>query len=163
MLIFSKRCVIIADSVFDWRTDMQNDYYMLVSSKVLPPVFKGVIRAKELLATGEAPNASKAVKLAGISRSAFYKYKDYVFTYETEDRHEATFNAVLSDRAGVLSAMTAMLYSYGANIITVNQSAPKDGTAAVSITVRTDNTKISVSDLAKQLKSVDGIISIKEV
>ena len=142
---------------------MDKDFYMLVSSKVLPPVFKGVITVKELLSSGKAPNASKAVKAAGISRSAFYKYKDYVFKYETEDRHEVTFRAVLSDRAGVLSAMTAALYKYGANIITVSQSAPVNGTAEVSITVRTDNAKISVDDLTKRLKSVDGMVSIKAI
>ena len=142
---------------------MQKDYYMLISSKVLPEVFKGVIAAKELLETGAEPNTSKAVKAAGISRSAFYKYKDYVFKYETDDRHKVTLGAVLKDRAGVFSAMTAELYRHGANIITVNQSAPKGGTAAVSITIRTDNTKISVSELVERLKTVEGIVSIDEI
>lgn len=142
---------------------MENDFYMLISSKVLPPVFKSVIKAKQLLSSGQAANASKAARQAGISRSAFYKYKDYVFKYETEDKHEITLNAVLNDRAGVLSAMTSALYSYGANIITVNQNAPSGGTASVSITIRTDDTNMSVSDLVKHLKSVDGIVSIKSV
>lgn len=142
---------------------MSNEFYMLVNSKVLPEVFRGVIAAKELLATGKASNVSKAVKSAGISRSAFYKYKDNVFKYETTDRHELTMNAILTDRSGVLSAMTAVLSEYGANILTVNQSKPVDGTAAVSITVRTDNAKISVSELLSRLKTVEGIISIKEV
>lgn len=142
---------------------MENDFYMLISSKVLPPVFKSVIKAKQFLSSGQAANASKAAMQAGISRSAFYKYKDYVFKYETEDKHEITLNAVLNDRAGVLSAMTSALYSYGANIITVNQNAPNGGTASVSITIRTDDTNMSVSDLVEHLKSVDGIVSIKSV
>lgn len=142
---------------------MENDFYMLISSKVLPPVFKSVIKAKQFLSSGQAANASKAAMQAGISRSAFYKYKDYVFKYETEDKHEIKLNAVLNDRAGVLSAMTSALYSYGANIITVNQNAPNGGTASVSITIRTDDTNMSVSDLVEHLKSVDGIVSIKSV
>ena len=140
---------------------MEKDFYILVNSKVLPPVFKNVIKAKELLLAGKAKSATVASKTAGISRSAFYKYKDYVFKYETDSKNEVTLSAVLSDRAGVLSAMTAALYSFGANIITVNQHAPSGGTAAVSITVRTDNAKVSVSDLVEYLKSVDGIVSIK--
>ena len=142
---------------------MEKDFYMLISSKVLPPVFKSVIKAKELLSGGQADNATKAAKAAGISRSAFYKYKDFVFRYETEDRHEVTLKAVLTDRAGVLSAMTTALYGYGVNIITVNQSAPSGGKAEVSITVRTDNTKFSVAELVKNLREVNGIISIKAV
>ena len=35
--------------------------------------------AKRLLAVGRAKNLSEAAKLAGISRSALYKYKDHVF------------------------------------------------------------------------------------
>lgn len=142
---------------------MANDYYMLINSKVLPQVFKGVIKAKELIASGKATSALVAAKTAGISRSAFYKYKDYVFKYEDSDRNEVTFSAVLSDRAGVLSAMTAAIYGCGANIITVKQDAPVNGTAKVSITVRTDNADISVSDLTEHIKSVDGILSIKAI
>lgn len=142
---------------------MPKEFYLLVNSKVLPPVFKNVIKAKELLSSGKVASTSRAAKEAGLSRSAFYKYKDYVFLYETDDKHEITINAVLSDRAGVLSAMTGVLYSHNANILTVNQSAPKGGTASVSITIRTDNMKSDVSDLIDSLKSVDGIISAKEV
>ena len=115
---------------------MQKDYYLLVNSKVLPSVFKSVIKAKELLASGEASSTSGAVKAAGLSRSAFYKYKDCVFRYEPADPHEITLNAVLSDRTGVLSAMTGALSGLGANILTVNQSAPKSGLASVSIKIR---------------------------
>ena len=53
---------------------MEKEYYYLVNSKILPSVYGGVLKAKELLAEGKAPNTSKAVKMAGISRSAFYKY-----------------------------------------------------------------------------------------
>lgn len=142
---------------------MQKDYYLLVNSKVLPSVFKSVIKAKELLASGEASSTSGAVKAAGLSRSAFYKYKDCVFRYEPADPHEITLNAVLSDRTGVLSAMTGALSGLGANILTVNQSAPKSGLASVSIKIRTDNTKIAVSDLIEQLKEVNGVVSVEEV
>lgn len=142
---------------------MQKDYYILVNTKVLPPIFKHVIKAKELLASGEISSTSGAVKAAGLSRSAFYKYKDCVFRYEPADPHEITLNALLSDRKGVLSAVAGALSGYGANILTVNQSAPKGGLATVSIKIRTDNTKIAVSDLIEHLKEVDGVVSIEDV
>ncbi|MBO4432146.1 MAG: ACT domain-containing protein [Clostridia bacterium] len=141
---------------------MQKDYYLLVNSKVLPPVFKSVIEAKELLRGGQAQSTSDAVKKIGLSRSAFYKYKDYVFKYESSDPEELTISAVLFDRAGVLAALTGTLSEFGVNIITVNQNAPKSGKAAVTITARTDNAKIAVSDLMDKLKAVDGVVSIKE-
>lgn len=142
---------------------MEKDTYLLVNSKLLPPVFSGVIKAKKLLSEGKATNTSQAVKMAGISRSAFYKYRDNVFEFENGNRSTVNLNAVLSDRAGVFSAMTTILYKNGANIITVNQGVPESGTAAVSLTVRTDNVKITLDELIKQLKSVEGIISVKSV
>ncbi len=140
---------------------MDKDYYLLVNTKILPPVFKNVVRAKKMLADGTAPNAMQAAKLAGISRSAFYKYKDFVFKYDADDENTVTLNALLSDRAGVFSAMTARLYEHGANIITVNQNKPVDSIAAVSLTVETENINISLEELLQDLSSVDGIISVK--
>ena len=54
---------------------------MLVSSSVLPKVYLKVVEAKKLLTSGQAATIHQAVEEAGISRSAFYKYKDYVFPF----------------------------------------------------------------------------------
>lgn len=140
----------------------QSEYY-LVDKKVLPSVFEGVIQAKELLANGLAANASQASKAAGISRSAFYKYKDYVFKYTESQANTVNLSAVLNDKAGVFSALTALLYKYGANIITVNQSMPVDGSAVVSITVRTDKLSVKIDTLLKKLREIDGVVSINSI
>ena len=49
------------------------EIFYIVGKNVLPDVFKGVIEAKYLLKTGKATTVNDAVKLAGVSRSAFYK------------------------------------------------------------------------------------------
>ena len=54
---------------------MTQHKYLLVQADVLPEVFGKVLQAKQLLASGEVANISAAAKQAGISRSAFYKYK----------------------------------------------------------------------------------------
>lgn len=142
---------------------MEEDRYLLVSPKVLPPVFENVILAKELLASGKATSAAQAAKLAGISRSAFYKYKDFVFKYSGTAGNTLNINALLSDRAGVFSALTAELYSCGANIITVSQGMPENGTANVSLTVSADGSGISSDELISRLLKIDGVISIKKI
>ena len=60
---------------------MERRFY-LVDAQVLPEVFLKVIRAKELLASGQARNISAATRSVGLSRSAFYKYKDCIFDSE---------------------------------------------------------------------------------
>lgn len=142
---------------------MEKDRYLLISPKVLPPVFENVILAKELLASGKAASAAQAAKLAGISRSAFYKYKDFVFKYSGTAGNTLNINALLSDRAGVFSALTAELYSSGANIITVTQGLPENGTANVSLTVSTGESGISPDELINRLLKIDGVISIKKI
>ncbi|MBE6780295.1 MAG: ACT domain-containing protein [Ruminococcaceae bacterium] len=142
---------------------MNNSSYFLVDSKVLPSVFEGVILAKELLANGRAQNASQAAKMAGISRSAFYKYKDYVFKYSESNQKTLTLLAKLSDKAGMLSSLTTALYEYGANILTVNQAIPVDGAAAVTVTIKTDKITVSVDEMLKSIRGIEGVISIKSM
>lgn len=142
---------------------MKNNDLIIVDSRVLPSVFGGVIKAKELIATGKAENTSQAIKMAGISRSAFYKYRDFVFKYTDNDTDNISLSAILSDKAGVFSALTAVLYECGANIITLNQGIPVDGAAAVSITIKTGGLNIPLEALIAELQSVDGVISVKAV
>ena len=55
---------------------MEKKKYYLVSAEALPEVFIKVAEAKRMLQVGEADTVGEAARLVGISRSAFYKYKD---------------------------------------------------------------------------------------
>ncbi|MGB4440593.1 MAG: hypothetical protein WBJ13_15520, partial [Sedimentibacter sp.] len=54
--------------------------YLIVSKKILPDVYEKVIEARNLINNGSVKGISEAVKNVGISRSTYYKYKDYVFS-----------------------------------------------------------------------------------
>ena len=60
--------------------------------------------------------------MAGISCSAYYKYKDKIFEYSEQGDDATTINAKLQDNAGVLSSVMNELYLAGANILAFNQS-----------------------------------------
>ena len=53
----------------------------IVSKEILPEAIIKTAQAKELLLRGEALTVNEAVDKVGISRSAFYKYRDGVTTY----------------------------------------------------------------------------------
>ena len=142
---------------------MDKKTFYIVSSDSLPDVFNKVILAKDLLENGKAKNISEAIKQAEISRSAFYKYKDSIFRMKDNIPTRLDLSAVLTDRAGVLSAMSAKLSENGANIITINQAEPKNNLATVSITISVDGVKVSVDTLLDTLKTIDGIISLKAI
>ena len=134
--------------------------YFLVDSSRLPSVYSGVIAAKNLLASGEAASVSQAVKMAGISRSAYYKYKDKIFEYSEQGEDTATINAKLIDNAGVLSSVMSELYLLGANVLSVNQSIPVNNVADVSITVSIANTSITDGELVEKIQNVSGVKSV---
>ncbi len=111
---------------------MKNSSYLLVDASSLPEVYGKVLQAKQLLANREASSTSEAVRMVGISRSVFYKYKDAVFPYNKKQSSQIlTIQAVLLDRPGVLMSLMAVFYDVGANILTINQNIPVDGRALI--------------------------------
>ncbi len=143
--------------------DMADEYY-IVRSKALPEVFAKVVEAKRLLGSGAAHSASEAARIVGISRSVFYKYKDDVMPYR-EDGHDRvlTIQSMLEDKPGVLSSMITSFFDAGANILTVNQNIPSNGSAYVTVSIRTANMEMTVPELFERLKSLDGVISVSGV
>ena len=96
---------------------MNNTSYLLIDESVLPEVYQKVVRVNQLLETGEASNTSEAVKLAGISRSVYYKYKNAVFPYTKKETGAImTVQVVLIDKPGVLVNLLTVFYRANANI-----------------------------------------------
>ncbi len=140
--------------------------YLLVDMSVLPEVYAKVIEAKGYLQSGEAANASQAAKMAGISRSAYYKYKDKIFEYSEQGDDVTTINAKLQDNAGVLGSVMNELYLAGANILAVNQSIPVNNIADVSITVsfaQSGHMTEDIDDIIEKIKKVGGVKSAESI
>ncbi len=142
----------------------KSDKLLLVDANALPEVFLKVVYAKRLLAQGKAKNLSEATKLADISRSAFYKYKDSVFEYEnTASDKIATIYAELLDEPGVLSSLLAGISDMGANILTINQNIPVDSVAPVSISMRTNGLKQDIDHLLTHISTIHGIVTVRKI
>lgn len=136
---------------------------VLVREAALPEVIIKVLHAKELLAASQQMSSSEACRIVGISRSAYYKYKDSVFRYEEHSSENFfSINLLLQDRQGVLSAVISRLYELGMNIIKINQNPPVDSVAAVSLSVRNDNGAVrDKSTLIDSLGRTDGVLDVK--
>jgi len=138
--------------------------YLLVDTSALPEAFTKVVYAKQLLAQGKAKNLSEATRMADISRSAFYKYRDRVFAYKHQNaRQIATISAELLDEAGVLSAFLAALSASGANILTINQNIPVDGVAPVSISLRCDRLERQIAEVVQDLSLLSGVVRVRQL
>ena len=135
--------------------------YYLVAAEALPEIFIRVAEAKRMMQTGEADTVGAATKMAGISRSAFYKYKDAVQPFQDmKAGHIITFYALLKDNPGVLSNFLSIFANSGANILTINQSIPTSGVAPVTITAATENMQTTMELFMAALKSAEGVIRV---
>ena len=65
---------------------------IIVDKKVLPEVFTKVLQVKELLNSGGITSVQEAVDKVGVSRSAYYKYKDHVFTLGESTTRQNSYN-----------------------------------------------------------------------
>ena len=134
--------------------------FLLVDASVLPDVFIKVLKAKELLASGAVRNISSAVRQAGLSRSAFYKYKDCVFDARNS-RKVITVLATLLDETGALQALLAGISAAGGSVVTINQSTPESGTARVSVSFRTGGMHLSAEALLAELRRQPTVVDIR--
>ena len=133
--------------------------YYIVAADALPEIFVKVAEAKRMMQTGEADTVGAATKLAGISRSAFYKYKDSVQPFnDMKAEHIITFYAMLKDTAGVLSGVLAVFAASGANILTINQSIPTNGCAAVTISAETSGLSETLEQLMADAAALNGVV-----
>ena len=138
--------------------------YFIVEASALPEIFRKVAEAKRLLELGEAETVHQATEMVGISRSAFYKYKDSLYLYdERMSENITTLHLTLEDRPGVLSLVLGELYRAGANIITVNQNIPVDGVALVSISIRTNSQSKSRMEILELMGTLEGIVEVKAI
>lgn len=134
---------------------------IVADARILPDVFTKVLEVKKLIAQKGEKSSASACKRVGISRSAYYKYKDCVFSYEEIfTRRIVNLYLLLSDSPGVLSSALAFLHSLNANILTVNQSIPVDGAAAVNISLRMPSSSDEPASLSS-ITELDGVLEVK--
>ena len=133
--------------------------YYIVEASALPEVFVKVAEAKRLLQTGQALTVNDATRLTGISRSAFYKYRDSVLPFQNMMTGRIiTFQFMLHDQKGLLSSLLGIFAENKANIQTINSIVPTNGSALVTISAETIDLEIPIEELLRQLASLHGVI-----
>jgi len=131
---------------------------ILVDVSVLPDVFAKVIEVKKILSSGDAKTVNEAAARVGISRSAYYKYKDHVFPfYETSRGKIITLNLVLEDFSGILARIIKSIAKARGNIVTINQNIPINGLADVTISIETSEMVKDIKDLMDEIKKIEGV------
>ena len=132
--------------------------FFLIDKRALPNVYEKVVNVKKLLHQGKVKEITEATKLAGVSRSVYYKYKDLVFEFsESQKGRKATFNLMIIDETGVLSNVLNYISSIGGSILTINQGIPLNGYAYVSLTIDISDLNGDINTLVQELSKLDRV------
>ena len=138
---------------------MEKKRYFIVSADALPEVFVKVAEAKRMLQVGEVSTVGQAAAAVGISRSAFYKYKDAVQPFQNmKAGHIITLYALLKDNPGVLSGYLSIFAASGANILTINQTIPTNGCAGVTVSIESSDMTVPIEEMIYRLTTAAGVL-----
>jgi len=138
-----------------------NEQLFIVEGKVLSETIKKVIEVKRLIENGAAKNVSMAVAAVGLSRSAFYRYKDSVYLfYENTRGKTVTFSMDLTDVPGTLGGVLNVLAGGSLNILTINQTIPINNIANVTVTAETGSAREDIGIIFENIKATEGVRSL---
>lgn len=140
----------------------ERNSYFLVKEEILPEAIKKTIRVKEMLKRGDARTINEAVERMELSRSAYYKYKDYVFPfYEASKDKLVTLTFLLEHKKGVLSSVLNTISNDGGSVLTINQGIPLQGVANATVSIETVHMSVDLEALLDKLRMVSGVKRIE--
>lgn len=134
------------------------DTFFLIRSDVLPESIYKTLEVKKILEQDSGCTIQEAVEKIGLSRSAYYKYKDAIFPFSALNKQKIiTVSLNLQHRSGVLSNMLKLIATSRANVLTINQTIPLQGVANVVLSIETAQMDMDASELIQELKQLDGM------
>ncbi|MGV8906902.1 MAG: ACT domain-containing protein [Acetobacterium sp.] len=134
--------------------------YLIVNKKILPDYYTKVVEARILIESSQCKSVSDAVKKVGISRSTYYKYKDYIFTPSEDYGRKFTLSFKLDDRQGILSKILNIFRDHQTSIITIHQDIPINHAAIVIVTLDGKDLVLSIDELIAMMESLEGVYSV---
>ena len=133
--------------------------YFIVEASALPEIYLKVADAKRLLETGEVQTVNAATRRAGISRSAFYKYKDAIRPFQDMIHGRiVTIQILLRNEPGALSSVLNTFADWGGNVLTIHQAIPDGDAAPVTVGLETSGLQRELEDLLTALREKKGVV-----
>ncbi|MBZ4683466.1 MAG: chorismate mutase [Fusobacteriaceae bacterium] len=135
--------------------------YFIVDREILPTSIQKVIEVNDLIQS-EKISKYEAIQKVGISRSTYYKYKDYIRPF-FESGRDTVFNLYLlmDDHPGILSSILDVIAKSNLNILTIIQNIPIDNLAAATISLQAREEKLR--DIEITLEEIRGIDGVKDL
>ncbi|MDE6916931.1 MAG: ACT domain-containing protein [Lachnospiraceae bacterium] len=136
--------------------------YFVVKKRALPEVLLKVVEVNRLLETQKVMSVQEAVDRVGISRSSYYKYKEDIFPFH--DSTQGTTYALacrMDDEPGLLSDVLRVVADFDANVLTIHQTIPINGTATLSLSIQMLDMEGDVSRMVTEMEKKSGVHNVK--
>ena len=138
------------------------DQYLIIHKSILPEYYEKVIEARRLIETGKIKDVSQAVREVGISRSTYYKYKDFILEpTEISGGRKAVLSMMLNHEQGILSALLQRICEARANVLTITQSLPIRDRAGVTISLDVSEVDGSMENFVAKLAEAPGVEQVR--
>lgn len=138
------------------------DNYLIIHKSILPEYYEKVLQVRHLMESGRVHDVSQAVREVGISRSTYYKYKDYILEPSAvASGRKAVLSMMLAHEPGVLSALLSCISASGASVLTITQSLPVHNLASVTISLDVSSLTCELSELIGNIEHTPGVENAK--
>lgn len=136
--------------------------YLFIHKSILPDYYEKVLEVRRLMESGKVREVSQAVKQVGISRSTYYKYKDFIFApSDMAGSRKAVMDMMLRHEPGVLSALLNCISAAGASVVTITQSPPIHEQASVTLTLDLSAVSVPVQQLTSEMSVIPGVDNLR--
>lgn len=143
------------------RNEEKKEFY-IVDKRILPKSVQNVIKVNELINKTKI-SKYEAIKRIGISRSTYYKYKDYIKPFfESGENKIYSMHLTVTDRTGMLSDVLDVIANEKMDILTVVQNMSIDGEAKTTILIKTTTDMLKkVEIMLDKMRKVKGVKDIR--
>ncbi|MBQ3211300.1 MAG: ACT domain-containing protein [Oscillospiraceae bacterium] len=136
--------------------------YLIIHKSILPEYYEKVLQVRRMMESGKKKDVSQCVREVGISRSTYYKYKDYILEpMALSGGRKAVLSMMLTHEPGVLSALLSCISQSGASVLTITQSLPIHGRASVTISLDVTELASDFSNLLQIMEKIPGVEQVK--
>lgn len=136
--------------------------YFIVDKRILPTSIQNVIKVNELIQQ-EKISKYEAIKRIGLSRSTYYKYKDYIKPFfEGGEEKVFAIHLALVDEPGILARILDIIASHQMNVLTIIQNIAIDGIGRATISVQTtENILRKIETMLEIISEIEGVKELR--
>lgn len=137
--------------------------FYLIREDVLPESVIKTLKIKDALKNNSELSIYDAVKQYGLSRSAFYKYRETIFPVDEKllDHREFTLILYVNDIVGMLAQVLNTISQLQLSVLTIHQSVPMNDKATITLSLNASSSDLMIDDIVIALREIEHVSKVE--